>query len=673
MDSVEITAKGMSAQEETVNLMELRDNSILRLRLIGYVEDLSEKTDEQLSNMIKGFEKKGGKQQYVSVCPYFIGVSHLSVYDWKIGCTQRNDANITPYEQKGWACNAALRCLVPKLGKGENFTSCRFFCEAREKEKNMKQKYICKCGKTFEKDGTSDTTGYRLGLNYGPDNECYGCHFIVPVTPAGIEVVDYECRASKKIDYQTTADLPRSREGFHVGRIRTLDMEFARQVWEFSRTLGGQDDHRSEMDVRSASYGADGRYELTLYVQKTKAGIASSIAVSDKFFGGGTVRPGIAPGQEKQLVLQQIRQSKENAKSAPAQLTSPADGPVSNGMQDQRSIDQITLEINFYKVQTAQNIIEIGKRLIEAKQQMQHGEWIPWLKDKVEFTERSAQNFMKIAQEYSKTQPVSFLPYTKLLALLQVPDAEREEFLQETHLVDGQEKTVSEMSKRELQQAIKERDEAQLTARLIRERCDKAEKAATEAREGKKKEYDNYMGALVKAEKAEETLKTLRGSRQFDLQRITEMEEQIRELESRPVEVAVQQLSEADKQKLREEGAANAESQAERTRRVYESRLNEALRQLEEAKNQARQDAGLEPNEIVAAAASFRDSMDSIFDNFQLILRVSPGKTINVVVRDCIGHLKGLISELEDAANMIRNVSLADEVFELPPADGREE
>jgi hypothetical protein len=539
----------------------------------------------------------------------------------------------------------------------------------------MKQKYICKCGKTFEKDGNPDTTGYRLGADYALGHECYGCHFVVPLE-AGYpnpKIIDYECRASKKINYKTTADIPRDRASFHVAHVCTLDMDFAREIFEYTRKLDGLDDSRKEMDLRGTLYRSDGRYDLGLYFTKTKAGIASCIAVSDKFFASGECRPGITAEQESNIVLQQIHQHIDAAKNPPAELCPSGSHPVPNEAPSQRSIDQITLEINFYKAQTAQNIIEIGKRLIEAKQQLQHGEWIPWLREKVDFTERSAQRFMKIAQEFSNTTPVSYLPYTKLLELLQVPDAERDIFLQETHLIDGQEKTVSEMSKRELQQAIKERDEAQLTARLIRERCDKAEKAATEAREGKKREYDNYMGALVKAEEAEETLKTLRGSRQFDLQRITEMEEQIRELESRPVEVAVQQLPEADKQKLREEGAANAESQAERTRRVYESRLNEALRQLEEAKNQARQDAGLEPNEIVAAAASFRDSMDSIFDNFQLILRVSPGKTINVVVRECIGHLKGLISELEDAANMARNISLADEEFELPPADGMEE
>lgn len=339
--------------------------------------------------------------------------------------------------------------------------------------------------------------------------------------------------------------------------------------------------------------------------------------------------------------------------------------PVSNDIQGQRSIDQITLEINFYKAQTAQNIIEIGKRLIEAKQQLQHGEWLPWLRDKVEFSVNSADNFMKIAREYSNSQPVGNLPYTKLLALLQVPEDEREEFLQETHLVDGQEKTVSEMSKRELQEAIKQRDEALQREKQTQDRCVKAEKAASEAREGKKREYDNYMDALVKAEKAEENLKALRGSRQFDLQRITGLENQIKELESRPIDVAVQEPSEDDKKKLRTEGYKDAES-------TYKILLGRAREELEQAKSQARQDAGLEPDELVAAAGDFRTSLDSIFDNFQLLLRLSPAQSIGTVMPPCIRHLKELVSDLEDTASMARNISLADEEFELPPADGLE-
>ncbi|TQI66749.1 DUF3102 domain-containing protein [Clostridium sp. KNHs216] len=531
----------------------------------------------------------------------------------------------------------------------------------------MKQKYICKCGKTFEKDTTADTTGYRLGADFGPDHECYGCHFVVPIEEGypKVKIVDYECRASRKINYRTTSDIPRTRDSFHVAHVNTLDITFAREIWEFSRALDGLDDSHKEMDLRGVLYRSDGRYDLGLYFTKTKAGIASCVAISDKFFAGGSDRPGMTVEQERTIVLQQIETSKKKAKD-PVRISASGSGPVSNGAQNQRSIDQITLEINFYKAQTAQNIIEIGKRLIEAKQQLQHGEWLPWLRDKVEFSVNSADNFMKIAREYSNSQPVVNLSYTKLLALLQVPEDEREEFLQETHLVDGQEKTVSEMSKRELQEAIKQRDEAQQRERQAQEKCWKAEKEAAQARKEKKTEYNNYMDALVKAEKANETIKALRGSRQFDLQRITDLETQIKELESRPIDVAVQELSEDDKKKLRGEGYEDAA-------RSYKILLDRAREELEQAKNQARQDAGIEQDELVAAAESFRDSLDSNFDNFQLILRLSPSQAIGAVMPPCIRHLKELVSDLEDTANMAQNISLADEEFELPPEDGFEE
>ncbi len=652
-----------------------RDTLIKQLRMYGNVNDLSDRTDEQLLNMIRGYVKKGAHLQHsAEVCPYFIGVSAFENRQWIIGCQLRKGCNVTPLETKSWASECALHCFKQKNCEREDFTHCRFYSEAQKEAGAMKQKYICKCGKVFEKQRDSDTTGYRIGADYGKKHECFGCHFILPITEGypDPKVVDYECRASKKINYQTTADLPRSRDGFHVGRIHTLDMDFIRKIWEFSRMLDGIESNSKEMDLRSALYGADGRYGLTIYVTKTKAGIAASSAISDKFFAGGSFRPGITAEQEKQLVMQQIRQSKLNANTSPAALTSPANDSVSNGVQSQRSIDQITVEINFYKEQTAQNIIEIGKRLIEAKQQLQHGEWLPWLRDKVDFTERSAQNFMKIAQEYSKTQPVSYLPYTKLLALLQVPDEDREEFLHETHLVDGQEKTVDEMSKRELQQAIKERDDALKNEKQARDQYLKAEKIAENLREENKEKFNNYLEVRDELTQANKNIRKWHDARQCDLQRITELETQIKQLESRPIDVAVREPSEAEKERLREEGAAAVISQAERTKQIYERRLNEVRSQLEEAKKEARNDMGLEPDEIVSAAASFRNSLDSIFDNFLLILRISPANSTDNVVRECVEYLRGMITDLEDSGAVSQNIALMDNDLELPPEDGME-
>lgn len=121
-----------------------------------------------------------------------------------------------------------------------------------------------------------------------------------------------------------------------------------------------------------------------------------------------------------------------------------------------RPIETITAEIQILKQRAGEDIIGIGQRLIEAKEQLQHGEWLPWLRDEVQFSERSAQQFMRIAKEYSNPQLVADLGVRKALNLLALPESEREEFAAEKHEVNGEEKSVAEMSARELEQAIKE-------------------------------------------------------------------------------------------------------------------------------------------------------------------------------------------------------------------------
>lgn len=137
-----------------------------------------------------------------------------------------------------------------------------------------------------------------------------------------------------------------------------------------------------------------------------------------------------------------------------------------------RPIEVITAEIVAYKQQAGYACIEIGRRLIEAKEQLTHGEWLPWLAEQVEFSEVTAQRFMRLAREYANPSPVTDLGPSKALALLALPASEREEFVAEKHVVDGEEKTVAEMSKRELEKAIRERDEAQKKAATLEEQMD---------------------------------------------------------------------------------------------------------------------------------------------------------------------------------------------------------
>ncbi|MGD0533506.1 MAG: DUF3102 domain-containing protein, partial [Methyloceanibacter sp.] len=55
------------------------------------------------------------------------------------------------------------------------------------------------------------------------------------------------------------------------------------------------------------------------------------------------------------------------------------------------------------------DILTIGTLLVEAKAQVKHGEWLPWLKQEFSMSERSAQNYMKAAQFVDKNEIVADL------------------------------------------------------------------------------------------------------------------------------------------------------------------------------------------------------------------------------------------------------------------------
>ena len=68
------------------------------------------------------------------------------------------------------------------------------------------------------------------------------------------------------------------------------------------------------------------------------------------------------------------------------------------------------------KNQTAQNIIQIGYKLMEAKERLPRGEWGSWLENKVEFSQRTANQFMRIAKEFgSNSQAISNLNNPKTI------------------------------------------------------------------------------------------------------------------------------------------------------------------------------------------------------------------------------------------------------------------
>ncbi|MBQ6975512.1 MAG: DUF3102 domain-containing protein [Selenomonadaceae bacterium] len=66
------------------------------------------------------------------------------------------------------------------------------------------------------------------------------------------------------------------------------------------------------------------------------------------------------------------------------------------------SLEDLTFGIHFYLYKMGQDIIEVGKRLILAKEKLPHGEWQNWLKDNFNLIYRMAARFMEIAERFSK-------------------------------------------------------------------------------------------------------------------------------------------------------------------------------------------------------------------------------------------------------------------------------
>ncbi|MNO15496.1 hypothetical protein D3C76_51620 [compost metagenome] len=157
-----------------------------------------------------------------------------------------------------------------------------------------------------------------------------------------------------------------------------------------------------------------------------------------------------------------------------------------------RSIDQ---QARQYVLQSA---IEIGRKLAEAKEIVSHGEWGSWLKDNVNYSQSTANNFMRVSSEYANSQTFGNLNYSQAVALLSVPAEEREQFAEENNVAD--------MSTRELQAAIKEKQELERQLEEERERIKTEQLAREEEQTQRELLRTKYQELLEERQKLESDL-----------------------------------------------------------------------------------------------------------------------------------------------------------------------
>lgn len=282
-----------------------------------------------------------------------------------------------------------------------------------------------------------------------------------------------------------------------------------------------------------------------------------------------------------------------------------------------RDIGIITTEILRLKQDAGNAILSIGQRLIEAKAMLPHGEWLPWLTEQVEFSERTARNFMRLAREWTNRQALADLGAAKALTLLALPPEERERFMEENHVVDGEEKSVIDMTSRELEKAVKERDEALHAAEAAR--------AAAETADQSRAKMEADMTALKQLHQAAQAGETQAR------EALAKAQAELKALREKPVEVAVEVDQKALQEARREaetrmqakvDKAAEAQKKAEEQRKKAEEELAAVRQQLEAAQQTERQAAISGDKDLALFELLFSQGNEAVNKLHGLLLKV---------------------------------------------------
>ena len=132
------------------------------------------------------------------------------------------------------------------------------------------------------------------------------------------------------------------------------------------------------------------------------------------------------------------------------------------------TLERLTLEVKFYLGQTAQNIIEVGKRLTQAKEMVPHGEWKNWLQDNFNLSMPTARKFIQVYERFGITRINAHFAPTQMIAMLALPEAETEQFI-EVKAAEGN--PVENMTIKTLREEVQQwKSRAEVNANAVTEK-----------------------------------------------------------------------------------------------------------------------------------------------------------------------------------------------------------
>lgn len=331
-------------------------------------------------------------------------------------------------------------------------------------------------------------------------------------------------------------------------------------------------------------------------------------------------------------------------------------------MESETRLQQLAVEIVTFdrqaKITAVSCAIEIGERLLEAKDLVPHGEWGNWLKKNVNYSQSTANNFMRLYKEYgndqgslfttlTNSQTIMNLDVSKALALTVLPPEEREEFVSEHD--------VENMSTRDLKEALQENKELKQQLeekeRQITQSASQLDIAINERQKMQDKlnesvnrnaGYEKSLQLKIDAAKRLEAEKKAAEEKQKESEKkAQELQRKMEELKSQKPEVDQQVIGE-----LRAEAEKEAErrfAQEIEKLRAEKEKAEQKATEAEEKNRQLQSKANNEQSkELIVFDEKFKSFQDSYNQINQLIAKME-GPTADKVR----GAVKKLLSVME--------------------------
>jgi len=125
-------------------------------------------------------------------------------------------------------------------------------------------------------------------------------------------------------------------------------------------------------------------------------------------------------------------------------------------------LDRLTTKLHIALQNQTKNVIEIGKLLIESREYLEHGEWLPWLAENFDLSARTAQRYVAVGEYVArkgKNDTVSHFANLSATVLYQLAKGDFDERVEATILTEARKRRIDENAMWLINEALMPRDD----------------------------------------------------------------------------------------------------------------------------------------------------------------------------------------------------------------------